>query len=110
MPWTRVASHAVFDGREMFSVRCGADGPRVALYRLADSVFATADRCPHLGASLTHGCLVQGFVECPMHHALFDIRTGAADGSVTDRPVRTFPVKVEGDAIYVDVPTEEPVS
>ena len=110
MPWTRVASRADFNGREMFSVRCGADGPRVALYQMPDGVFATADRCPHLGASLTHGCIVQGFVACPMHHALFDIRTGATDGSVTDRPVRTFPVKVEGDAIYVDVPAEEPVS
>jgi nitrite reductase/ring-hydroxylating ferredoxin subunit len=107
MPWTRVAGRADFAGREMFSVRCGADGPRVALYALADGVYATADRCPHLGASLTHGCVVQGYVECPMHHALFDIRTGATDGSVTDRAVQTFPVKVDGDDIFVDLPAAD---
>ena len=107
MPWVRAASRAEFAGREMFSVRCGSDGPRVALYALGDSVYATADRCPHLGASLTHGCVVQGHVECPMHHALFDIRTGVPDGSVTDRPVRTYPVKVDGDDIYVDLPAAD---
>ena len=42
-----------------------------------------------------------------MHHALFDIRTGEPDGSVTDRRLRTYPVKVEGDDIYVELPAAE---
>jgi nitrite reductase/ring-hydroxylating ferredoxin subunit len=41
-----------------------------------------------------------------MHHALFDIRTGATDGSVTGRNVRTFPVRVEDDVIFIDLPEE----
>ena len=106
MPWTRLAARTDFAGREMFSVRC-PDGHRIALYALDGGVHATSDACPHLGASLSLGCVVQGYVECPMHHALFDIRTGASDGSVTDRPVRTYPVKVEGGDIYVDLPAGE---
>ena len=108
MAWTRVATRADFGDRAMMSVRC--PDQRVALFALPDGVFATSDACPHMGASLSLGCLVQGYVECPMHRALFDVRTGASDGSVTDRGVRTFPVRIEGGDIYVDLPAEEPAS
>ncbi len=105
MAWERAASRADLDGREMLGVRCG--GRPVALYVLADGIYATSNSCPHMGALLSHGCVVQGHVECPMHHALFDIRTGASDGSVTARSVQTFPVRIEAGDIYVDVPATE---
>jgi len=108
MPWTRVAARADFGERTMMSVRC--PGHRLALYVLEGGLYATNDACPHLGASLSMGCMVQGWVECPMHHALFDIRTGAPDGSVTDRILRTYPAKVDGGEIYVDLPAEEQAS
>jgi nitrite reductase/ring-hydroxylating ferredoxin subunit len=105
MPWYRAAARSDLDGRDVLGVRCG--DRRVALYALEDGVYATSDACPHMGASLADGCVVQGWVECPAHRALFDIRTGAADGAVTATGVRTFPVKVEGGAVYVDVPAVE---
>lgn len=108
MPWIAVARRSALDGRDMISASWGAY--RLALYALEDGIYATNNQCPHLGALLSHGCVVQGYVECPMHHALFDIRTGVSDGSVTDRNVQTYPVKVDGDDIYVDLPAEEPAS
>lgn len=42
-------------------------------------------------------------VECPLHGAEFDIRTGAARTLPAVAPVPTFPVRVEGDAILVGV-------
>ena len=109
MPWYHAAKTAQLDGRAVIGVRC--EGRPVALYSLLDGVYATSNVCPHMGALLSHGAVVQGYVECPMHHALFDIRTGAPDGSVTDRAVRTYPVKVEADDIYVEMPAaEEPAS
>ena len=39
--------------------------------------------------------------------ALFDIRSGAADGSVTARALATCATKIEGGDIYVDLPTVE---
>lgn len=101
MAWTRAATRTLLADRDLVGITC--EGHAVALYRLGDEVRATSDTCPHLGASLSAGCVVDGFVECPVHHALFDIRTGAADGSVTSTSVRTYPVKVEGDAIYLDL-------
>jgi nitrite reductase/ring-hydroxylating ferredoxin subunit len=105
MAWTLAASRDLLAARDRVAIVC--EGHRVALYRLGDEIWATSDACPHLGASLSEGCVVEGFIECPLHHALFDIRTGAADGSVTSRPVRTYPVRVEGDAIYLDLAGSE---
>ena len=104
MAWTYAAKRSDLDARNVIGVTC--QGRRVALYRLGDDVLATSDTCPHLGASLSQGCIVDGFVECPVHFGLFDIRTGAADGGVTTRAVRTFETKVEHDDIYIDLPEE----
>lgn len=105
MPWVRAAARTDLAGLEVLGVRCA--GRPVALYALADGIHATSNVCPHMGALLSFGCVVQGYIECPMHHALFDIRTGASDGSVTDRAVETFPVKVEAGDIFVDLPAAE---
>ena len=102
MPWVYAARCADLVDRDVIGVNCGSE--RVAIYRMEAGIFATSDTCPHLGASLSEGCLVQGFIECPLHFALFDISTGESDGSVTTRGVRTYPTKVEQDTIYVDLP------
>jgi len=101
MAWTYAAKRSELEGRDVTGVAC--QGRRVALYRLGDEIFATSDACPHLGASLSDGCVVEGFIECPLHFALFDIRTGAADGGMTTKAVRTLPTKVEHDDIYIDL-------
>jgi nitrite reductase/ring-hydroxylating ferredoxin subunit len=105
MPWTYAATSAALSGRDVIGVECA--GRRLALYRLEDGVFATSDICPHQGASLAQGCVVQGFIECPLHFALFDIRTGEADGGMTTRAVRTYPTRVEHGTIYVNLPDSE---
>jgi naphthalene 1,2-dioxygenase system ferredoxin subunit len=105
MPWTVVAPRNVLDGRDVVGVDCG--GRRLALYALGDEVCATADACPHLGGALSEGCLIDGYIECPQHYALFDVRTGASDGAVTAQSVRTFAVKLADDGIYVDLPEAE---
>jgi nitrite reductase/ring-hydroxylating ferredoxin subunit len=109
MGWVRAAARADFAGRQVLAIRCGEH--RLALFALADGYYATSDVCPHMGAPLSLGSVVDGYVECPMHHALFEIRTGVSDGAVTEQNVRTFPVKVEGADIFVDLPeTGEPAS
>jgi nitrite reductase/ring-hydroxylating ferredoxin subunit len=105
MPWLAAAPCSVFDERDVVAVECG--GRRLALYRVGADVFATSDTCPHQGASLSQGCLVDGHVECPVHFALFDLRTGESDGSVTSARVATFAAKIEGPVVYVDVPRSE---
>ena len=101
MTWAVAAPLAAFGEQEVIGVECG--GRRLALYRLPDGYFATSETCPHAGAPLSRGCVVDGFIECPLHFALFDIRTGAADGAVTATGLKTFRTKIEHGAIHVDL-------
>jgi 3-phenylpropionate/trans-cinnamate dioxygenase ferredoxin component len=79
------------------------DGMHVALYKLDGAVFATENVCPHQFALLSDGYMEDGCIECPLHQARFDIRTGAAQCGPVDRPLRVFPVHVDGDAVFIDL-------
>lgn len=84
---------------EMKMVRIGRQ--RIAIYNVDGEIFATDDTCTHEEASLTEGELYGDVVECPLHGAAFNVRTGEVEAfpAVVDLP--TFPVRVEGDEIQV---------
>lgn len=82
----------------------------LAIYAVDDEVFATADRCTHGGGRLSQGYLIDELIECPLHQGLFDVRTGAVAGPPCTRPVQTFPVRVEGDDVFIGLPPSEPVA
>ena len=69
---------------------------------------AIDDLCPHMGASLGSGPLVDGVVTCPWHAWQFRL----CDGTWCDNPklkVDVFEVRVVGDTIEVCVPPAKPV-
>jgi 3-phenylpropionate/trans-cinnamate dioxygenase ferredoxin component len=101
MPWMFAANCSELAEGHVIAVTCG--GERLALYKLPDGYFATSDTCPHQGGSLSEGCVVDDCIECPLHLALFDIRTGATDGGVTTTPVRTFNTRVDGGKLFVEM-------
>jgi nitrite reductase/ring-hydroxylating ferredoxin subunit len=76
----------------------------IALFRNDDGEFyATADTCTHEEWSLGEGSDLQGNqVECPLHMARFDIRTGAALCFPATLALQTFAVETDGDGnVYV---------
>lgn len=77
----------------------------IALYNCGGTLTATGDMCSHAEASLSEGVLdcAAGAVECPLHGARFDVRTGKALCLPAVSPVKVFPVKIEGGDIYVGV-------
>ena len=77
----------------------------VAVYNCAGVLTATHDTCSHAEASLAEGSLdcAAGTIECPLHGATFDIRSGRALSLPAVSPVKCFAVKVEGGDIYVGV-------
>jgi 3-phenylpropionate/trans-cinnamate dioxygenase ferredoxin component len=79
--------------------------PPVALYRLNDGYYATEDTCSHAQASLAAGDidLDECTVECPYHASLFDIRTGQVLALPASKPIRTYPVKVVDDEVFVEI-------
>jgi 3-phenylpropionate/trans-cinnamate dioxygenase ferredoxin component len=79
--------------------------PPIAVYRLSDGFYATEDTCTHAQTSLAAGDidLEECTVECPYHASLFDIRTGNVLSLPANKPLKTFPVKVVGDDVFVEV-------
>ena len=78
-------------------------GERVALCNVDGTFYAIDDVCTHDGGSLDQGELMDDQIECPRHGALFDVKTGKALTLPAVQPVRSFPVRVEGDAVQVEV-------
>jgi 3-phenylpropionate/trans-cinnamate dioxygenase ferredoxin subunit len=79
------------------------DGVRLAICNADGQFYAIDDVCTHDGGPLDQGSL-QGFnIECPRHGAKFDVRTGKVTALPAIIPIGTYAVKVEGDAVLVDV-------
>jgi nitrite reductase/ring-hydroxylating ferredoxin subunit len=77
------------------------DRERVVLANVDGALYALRDMCGHRSAPLSRGRLVGCLIECPLHFAQFDMRTGKlVDGPVSaDVPV--YQVRVDGDTVYV---------
>lgn len=89
------------------SVRVETDPP-VAVFRTDEGeLYAIDDTCTHQDASLSDGWLEGCLVECPLHAASFDLRTGRPTCLPARRPVRTHRVTVEDGVIHVHLAAEE---
>ncbi|OFR32115.1 Rieske (2Fe-2S) protein [Actinomyces sp. HMSC065F11] len=67
--------------------------------------YAIDDTCPHADVSLSEGDISQACVECWAHSAEINLKTGEATLPVTET-VRTYPVKLEGQNVLVDLEVE----
>ena len=100
--FVRVCSLAEVPEQGAIGVEIG-DVP-VAVIRVDGDVFALRDVCSHEEVPLSEGDVYDHTVECWLHGSCFDLRTGAPTGPPATKPVLTYPVKVEGDDVYVAVP------
>ena len=76
---------------------------KIALCNVDGTYWAIEDVCTHDDGPLGEGKLDGGTAECPRHGGRFDVKTGAAVRMPAIVPVRTFPVKVEGGQVFVEV-------
>ena len=79
----------------------------VAIVNFEGEVFAIEDVCSHAEVPLSEG-EVEEFdgaptIECALHGSCFDLRTGAPTNLPATEPVPVYPVRVEGDDVYVDL-------
>lgn len=82
------------------AVRLEAAVP-VAVFNVDGELHAIDDTCTHQDASLSEGWVEGCAVECPLHAACFDLRTGATWGGPTTDGVRTHPVVVREGIVHV---------
>ena len=77
------------------------DGKSLALYKVEGAVFATDNICTHGHARLCDGFLEGHEIECPLHQGKFDIRDGRALCAPLTEDIKTYPVKIEGNRVFV---------
>tara|TARA_B100000902_G_C26881658_1_gene702928 strand:- start:25 stop:348 length:324 start_codon:yes stop_codon:yes gene_type:complete len=73
------------------------------IYRLDDGYFATDGMCTHEAVHLEDGLVMDGEIECPMHQGIFDIKSGKAVSPPACDDLKTYPVKVENDQVYISI-------
>ena len=99
--WVKVASLEDLEENGLISVEAG--GREIVLARADDGVYALEDCCSHQDYPLSEGEMDDGTVECALHGARFDVKTGKALSLPAIKPVDTFEVEVRDSDIYVKV-------
>ena len=79
------------------------DDVDVALVRDGENVYAISDWCSHAQVPLSDGDVEGCTIECYLHGSRFDVRTGEALNLPATEPVPTYPTKIEGDTVWVDL-------
>ena len=79
-----------------------SDGHAICLIRVGGEVYAIEDRCSHADFPMSDGDMVDNHViECPLHGAQFDVRTGSALELPATEPIPTYAVEVVDGHVWV---------
>ena len=82
-------------------MRVSTEEQAVLLANVNGELYAIEDQCSHEDASLYNGALKGDCVECPLHGSRFDLKTGQPREEPATEPVKTFPVDIEKDGVYI---------
>lgn len=103
MPWTPVCDLDEIDPEDVMPFDHG--GVSYAIYRDPDgAVFATDGLCTHEQVHLAGGLVMDDTIECPKHNGRFNYKTGAALRAPVCVALKTYPARVTGGRIEIDVP------
>lgn len=98
--WTRVCATTAIDAGEATVLDVD---PPVAVWNVDGEFYATDDTCTHEKYSLADSYIDGCQVECALHWAKFDLRTGASAGPPAPIGLRIYPVLVDNGEIFVDL-------
>jgi nitrite reductase (NADH) large subunit len=108
--WVRVANVNEVPADGGIAVKYGF--AQIALYNFASrgEWYACQNQCPHMQDMVLARGLIgdqagQPKVACPQHKKTFSLKTGECL-SGDQLKVRTFPVKIEGEDVYLELPSE----
>lgn len=97
--WRRVAALSeLIDGEPLAAM---LDDTPIVVCRVAGAVCAVSDVCTHEYVRLSEGTLEGSVIECPLHHARFDVVSGRCLARPAERDLETYAVRVDGDTVFV---------
>ena len=79
------------------------NGHAICVTRVGEEFFAIADTCSHSEASLAEGEVSGTKIECWLHGAEFDLRSGAALTLPATTAVNTYPVTRNAEGVTVEI-------
>ena len=85
------------------ALRVEAGGVVVAVFNIEGQFYVTDDACTHGPGSLSEGYIDGDVIECNFHNGQFDIKTGEVVSPPCMIPVKTYPTKVEGGVVVIEV-------
>lgn len=94
----QIPFNSLIDGKPM---AIDIDGTAVCVARVGNEVFAIEDTCSHSEASLSEGEITGTKIECWLHGAEFDLRTGEALTPPATEGLKTFKVEHSGDQVVI---------
>ena len=102
---------ALSDVKEPGSLRVELADIDIAVVRFEGEVYAIEDLCSHAEVPLSEGDVEEFHgaptIECWLHGSCFDLRTGEPTNLPATEPVSVYPVRVEGEDVYVDVAIDD---
>lgn len=84
-------------------IRFDHEDKTFCIYKLEDGFYATDGICTHEAVHLEDGLVMDDEIECPMHQGAFNIKSGKAISPPACDDLKTYPVKVEENKIYIQI-------
>ena len=81
----------------------GAGGQKIAIFDLGGNLHAIENTCPPRGGPLAEGMMAGEEVICPWHGSRFNVKTGAVMTPPAQQGVKSFPVRIAGDDVEVEI-------
>ena len=76
-------------------------GEQILICNTKAGFFAVNNICTHQLQALQGGKIRSFYIFCPLHGQRFNLKDGTPIGQLTDKPLKTYPLKIEGDDILV---------
>jgi 3-phenylpropionate/trans-cinnamate dioxygenase ferredoxin subunit len=99
-PWVAIAAIDELAPAQMKKVQVA--GKRLLLANAEGKYYVVDEMCSHEDYSLYLGCIKDHRIKCSLHGSFFDLRTGEPLVEPACEPIRTYPVRLAEEQIWVD--------
>ena len=86
------------------SVSIEVNGIDILICNTEEGFFAVQDLCTHAFTPLCGGHIQGILISCPLHGAVFNLKTGEVMSPPAFEELKTFQLKIEGTSISVEIP------
>lgn len=98
--WTAICTRERLASQTIVCVT--VNGTSILVVQDGSRIVACERACPHEQADLSRGHIAGGRLHCPHHRASFSLTTGDVSPGWPSRPLRQFPVRVDGTHVWID--------